>query len=209
MLVACSDPAEKGASETASAALPADQAPQEATAGEHDASSSHQKTLDDFAAMAGIADPPPVDRIRIVTLDEWASVRVDCLNEAGFPAYIDETGAVGMDFASPDQTSAYDLAVYVCMAQYPLDPRHSEELSADQLAIYYDWLLEHPVTCMRERGHPVADPPTLPTFIENYRATGEVNFFADALPPGQEAEIMSDVLQHCETEPPLEVLFDR
>lgn len=158
--------------------------------------------------MAGIPDPPSVDPVRIVTLDEWASVRVECLNEAGFPAYIDETGAVGMDFASPDQTSAYDLAVYVCMAQYPLDPRHSEELSDAQLEIYYNWLLEHPLACMRERGHPIADPPTLPTFIEKYRATGEVNFFADDLPLGQEAEIMSDVIQHCETEPPLDVLFD-
>lgn len=130
-----------------------------------------------------------------------------CLTEAGFPVTVGELGDVGMDVASPDQMSAYDRAMYVCMAQYPVESRYAEALTDDQLQIYYDWVLENPVACMRERGHPVAEPPTLPTFIANYRSSGELNFFADGLPAGQEGDIMSDVLEHCETELPLAVLF--
>lgn len=81
-------------------------------------------------------------------------------------------------------------------------------LTDAQLATYYAWLLENPVACMRERGHPVAQPPSLETFVATYRSSGELNFFADGLPPGQEAEIMGDVLEHCETEPPMEILVD-
>lgn len=214
VLGGCSGPDADDATESGPVAVPDDPTQQQPSstdqsASGHDAASPHERTLAEFAAMAGIEDPPQIDPIRVVTADEWAQVRVDCLNETGFPAFIDQTGAVGVDFASDDQLGAYDRAVYVCMAQYPLDSRHSETLTDAQLETYYSWVLEHPVACMRERGHPVADPPTLPTFIENYRATGEVNFFADALPAGQEAEIMSDVLEHCETEPPLDVLFDR
>lgn len=168
---------------------------------------SHKDTLRQFAEAFGIEDPPEVEPIRVVDQAERGQVMSECLTEAGFPVTLEPDGSVGMEFASPDQTAAYDLAMYVCMAQYPLDPRLSGELTDAQLTIYYDWLLENPVACMLERGHPVADPPTPETFIANYRARGEVSFFAEGLPPGQEADIMSDVLENCEIEPPLEVLF--
>lgn len=168
---------------------------------------SHEDTLRQFAEAFGIEDPPDVEPIRVVDQGERGQVMSECLTEAGFPVTLEPDGTVGMEFASPDQMSAYDLAVYVCMAQYPLDPRLSGELTDAQLRIYYDWLLEHPVVCMHDRGHPVADPPTPETFIATYRARGELHFFADGLPPGQEADIMSDVLENCEIEPPLEVLF--
>lgn len=209
-VAACSSPTEESDAETGSMSSPS-QEPDQPDQTDHDGDavgvSTHEDALEQFAAMAEIEDPPEVEPIRVVTQTEWAQVRVECLTEAGFPVYLDQDGAVGMDFASPDQIPAYDRAVYVCMAQYPIDSRHSKVLTDAQLEIYYDWLLENPVACMRDRGHPVAEPPTFPTFIANYRASGELLFFADGLPPGQEAEIMSDVLEHCEIEPPLEVLF--
>lgn len=189
---------------------PQSQVPQESDglveAADDGRASSHEDTLEQFAAMAGIEDPPEVEPIRVISQAEWSDLMFECLTEAGFPVTVGEHGDVGMEFASPDQMAAYDRAMYVCMAQYPVDTRHAEALTDDQLEIYYAWVLEHPVACMRERGHPVAEPPTLSTFIANYRARGELNFFADGLPVGQEAEIMNDVLEHCETEPPLEVL---
>lgn len=180
----------------------------EATAdhGETSGTSSHADTLEQFAAMAGIDDPPEVQPVRVITSAEWPEVTSECLTGAGFPVTVGDHGDVGIELVSPDQSSAYDRAMYVCMAQHPVDSQNTEALTDEQLGRYYDWALASPLACMRERGHPVAEPPTLPTFIANYRATGELSFFADGLPPGQEAQIMSDVLEHCETEPPVEVL---
>src|SRR5699024_4141313 len=131
----------------------------------------------------------------------------ECVTEAGFAVTVGDAGAVVLELASSEQSSVYHRTSFDCMAQYPLNPGMTGELADAQLDRYYDWLLAHPVACMRERGHPVAEPPTRETFIANYRATGELLFFADDLPPDQEAEIMGDVLEHCETEPPVEVLF--
>lgn len=176
--------------------------------GEEDGLSSHERVLKDFAEAFVEGDPPEVEVVRVVSGAERPDVMFECLTEAGFPVERSPSGSGhGMTFASPDQMTAYDLATYVCMAQYPLDPRHDQVLTDAQLAIYHDWLVENTVACMREREHPVAEPPSVETFIANYRARGELNFFADDLPRDQEAEIMGDVLEHCETEPPLELLF--
>lgn len=170
---------------------------------------SHDSLLASFAEAMGIDDPPEVGSVRVVTQDEWSAVLAQCLTDSGFPARVAPGGQLESPvFSSPEQMADYDRAYYVCLAQYPVDPRHSQVLTDPQLRIYYDWLLENPIACMRERGHPVNEPPTLETFMANYRANGELSFFADGLPPGQEAEIMSDVIEHCETEAPLDVLFE-
>lgn len=211
-LTACSGPGSKSATDDTGAGSNVPPAPEtpgsQPGPSQSGGLSQHEDTLRQFAETFGVEDPPDVEPIRYVSSgEERADVMKECLTEAGFPVTVGDDGAVVMEFASPEQTSDYNRASYVCMAQYPLDPRMTGELADAQLDRYYDWLLAHPVACMRERGHPVAEPPTRETFIANYRATGELLFFADDLPPDLEAEIMGDVLEHCETEPPVEVLF--
>ena len=103
-LIGCSGPDADDAAEPV--AVPGDPTQQETppadqTVSGHDTASAHERSLADFAAMAGIEDPPQIDPIRVVTTGEWAQVRVDCLNEAGFPAFIDRSGRRGLRVRRP------------------------------------------------------------------------------------------------------------
>ncbi len=71
-----------------------------------------------LAADFGITDPPAVPVIELVTPEQRGSLVEACLAERGY------TLTDGW-YAVPDaQTAAFDLANYVCMASYPIDPSY-------------------------------------------------------------------------------------
>jgi hypothetical protein len=111
---------------------------------------------------------PSTEVVRVVSLDEWASVMADCLHDAGFPdVTADDDG--GISYSSPaDQASQLALAKYVCSAQYPIDPKYTDEPTDDMVGELYEYLTKVQVPCLEEQGITVPEPPSKTIYIESY-----------------------------------------
>lgn len=94
----------------------------------------------ELATYLGIEDPPAVDVIRLVTPGQAQRLRDNCMVEAGWgDGTVNDSISVdvvtgetstrsnggGYSFPS-DQEYAHDLASYICMASYPIDPAYAE-----------------------------------------------------------------------------------
>lgn len=57
--------------------------------------------------------------------------------------------------------------VYVCQAQYPMDPGFAQDWTDEQLGIVYDYWEQYYIPCMEAHGHPVddTDKPSRETYI--------------------------------------------
>lgn len=120
---------------------------------------SRQKELDFLADEAGFAEPPKVDIIRWVSLNEWPQAQTECLREAGWPVEL-ENGGVVMKPLPESQAQAYRQASYVCTAKYPVDARQSAKLSPAQNETLYDYYVEWAVPCLQGQGYQTPEPAT-------------------------------------------------
>ena len=71
-----------------------------------------------LAADFGIADPPDVPVVQLVTPEQRKAVVEACMTEQGYPL-ID-----GAHTIPNDEIGEFDLASYICMASYPVDPAY-------------------------------------------------------------------------------------
>jgi hypothetical protein len=69
-----------------------------------------------LAAELGIADPPDVPVVALVTPEQRGPLVGGCLAGRGYPL-VD-----GFHEVPVEETDAFDLATYVCLASYPIDP---------------------------------------------------------------------------------------
>lgn len=76
---------------------------------------THEERLASWAESAGLENPPTVEIIREVTPEEASELLTQCLAERGWVA---EHGQYTMH---TDQTEAFQLDTYRCMAAYPVD----------------------------------------------------------------------------------------
>ncbi|QTX03380.1 hypothetical protein [Agromyces archimandritae] len=77
---------------------------------------------------------PDVPLIRTIELDEWGSVMAPCMREQGFDVSIGAGGGMQSGDVANEQLDAYNLAMFVCEASYPLDPKYSATLNEAQRA---------------------------------------------------------------------------
>ncbi len=113
------------------------------------------------------ADIPEVDLIRYVSATDWAPAIVDCMLGQGFGASLLADGGVSYDEPPAGQEEAQAIAVYVCMAEYPVEPT-SEQLTEDQLRTLYDYYVNELVPCLADAGYDVIDAPSFETFRDSY-----------------------------------------
>ncbi|WP_162802149.1 hypothetical protein [Ornithinimicrobium murale] len=130
----------------------------------------------------------------------------DCLTAEGFPAEADPDGSWGFG-AAPGQHEAAMLAEYVCLARYPLAAEYVEPLDPVQLRVHYDWLIEETLPCMAGLGYPIPEPPSWPTYQEQYATDGSIFFADEALDPATIASDMSIITADCEVKPPSDLLY--
>ena len=71
-----------------------------------------------LAADFGITDPPDVPVLRLVTPEQRGALVETCLAERGYRL------TEGFYEVPTAETDAFDLANYVCMASYPVDPSY-------------------------------------------------------------------------------------
>ncbi|MCJ1674630.1 hypothetical protein MT355_15325 [Rathayibacter sp. VKM Ac-2929] len=145
---------------------------------------------------------PEVDVIRTVNPAESTSSIADCMVSAGFP----ETKAGpdgGLDYGSfpTEQTQTHDIALFVCRAQYPMDPRFDTPPTEAQYEYLYHYFAHDLTECLESHGIDVPEAPTYETFRDtinsreawspylSYEPTGNTQWLAvntdcPQMPPG-------------------------
>lgn len=161
-----------------------------ATTGEQGAvdESAVDAYLAQIADMYGIVNPPEVERVRVVSIQDQASVVAACLQDQGFNATANADGSWEVETTSAQATSL-DMAEYTCVAQYPLDPEQTRPLTSDQKDVVADYLLVTLVQCLEAEGHPVDDVPSRETFLAGYTDSPPWNPYNELLPVLSNAEL--------------------
>lgn len=68
----------------------------------------------------------------------------------------------------PAQEESFNLAMFTCMAQYPLDPKYSATLTDDRLGVLYEYYVKTLTPCLEAQGYSVTPAPSKSTFIDTY-----------------------------------------
>jgi len=121
--------------------------------------------LREVAAAYGLTDPPDVALIRWTSWNDVGATVAQCLRDAGFNAIGGGTTVRYPDGIGPAQTTAFNLAEYVCTAEYTVHPKYAEPMTADQFGVLYDYYVEFEVPCVATLGVTVSQTPTRETFI--------------------------------------------
>jgi hypothetical protein len=107
-----------------------------------------------------------------VDTSEIAQVMADCLGEAGFEVTPTPDGGVVADAIPPAQDEAYATATYVCMVEYPLDPKYSVPLDDSRLQVLFTYYVDKAIPCLEAEGYAVEDVPSFRTFADTVATTG-------------------------------------
>jgi hypothetical protein len=142
---------------------------------------------------------PQVTRVHFIDGDAWVQVMAECLTAAGFPTAGDGDG---INSTPPrGQEEAWNLAAYVCSAEYPIDPHQTRPLSDGQIGHIYDYLLTTAEPCLRAHGAVgLPDPPTRQYYIDHYGAEDPWPLYWElANQPGDGWEAINEA---CPQQPP-------
>ncbi|WP_157549493.1 hypothetical protein [Microbacterium sp. Leaf288] len=164
----------------------------------------YRDMLEFRAQGSGIADPPDVEIVRIVPIEEWPEAQVDCLAEEGFSASVYSGGAVEYADVPKEQGPALNLAVYVCEAKYPYDVRRNEPLPEKQATAQFEFFKSTVAPCVTALGYDVSEPPSLQTWLSDYSATGNAwDPIAEAWEAsGRNHEVLMEIQAECPREAP-------
>jgi len=127
------------------------------------------ETATALAGQLGIVDPPKVELVRLITLNEWAPTQIACLQEAGFDATetADGQGIRYPQIEDPTLRQSLNLAIYTCELKYPTQLKYMTPLSTDALTKLYEYRTGDLVSCLEREGYSVEpDPPSLAVFIQ-------------------------------------------
>lgn len=166
--------------------------------------SLYREMLEFRAGGAGIVDPPEVEIVRIVPIEEWAEAQVSCLAEEGFAASAHPGGAVEYADVPSEQGPLLNLAAYLCEAKYPYDVRRNEKLPEKQATAQYEFFKSTVAPCVESLGYEVSEPPSLQTWLSDYNATGNAwDPIADAWEASSSSHDVLMVIQaECSREAP-------
>lgn len=147
-------------------------------------------------------EPPVVEPVRTITVEEWQVVYHDCMAELGFPSTVDQHGQQGISF---DRAHEDDMgrASYTCTARYPLDEARMQPFDLAQLRLLYDWRVEETIPCIAAAGITPPEPPSFESFVARYAATGYEHWS-----PIGEIDMPPDAPEGwCPDTPPDEILY--
>lgn len=130
----------------------------------------NQRALDDLLRDFPDAEVPDVERVRLVSLEEWPLAMAECLSAEGFGAVAEDGG---LSASAPfGQELPYAIAYYVCSVEYPIDPRVMVPLVEDQIRYLYDYYTQVMTPCLEAEGYEVPEPPSRQTFVSTYGQPG-------------------------------------
>ncbi|WP_282005962.1 hypothetical protein [Propioniciclava sinopodophylli] len=165
-----------------------------------DATAKRARELAGYAKHLGLTEVPDVHPIRFVSPDEQAGYHAACMAEQGYPADAD-----GMYGAAPGQDEAIALALYTCVARYPLADKYEQPYTVAQKRIIYDHFESTLIPCFKSRGFEAPPLPVFETFLAGIGTAQEYNphAYLDNLTGPQ----MRELEQACPFLPPAEQLW--
>jgi hypothetical protein len=175
----------------AAAILPADDAP----SARPSPSPSFTLTLDDqldqewdfVTQRFPSAVRPEVEFARYIDQSEWPPAIADCLVGQGFAdVKAMPDGGIESGPVPPAQAEAYAVAMYVCSAQYPMDPKYLAPMTDDRIGALYDYYVDEMVPCLEAEGYAVPPAPSRETYIDTYLTGGWTPY--DGVAPSSNAE---------------------
>ncbi len=93
------------------------------------------------------------------------------MQDQGFAVRVTFDGGLGPpDALSSEQSEAYELADYLCFAQYPVDQGMYKQFGDEQVEILYQYYVTELVPCLEGRGFSIASAPTPEVFRQNFPA---------------------------------------
>ena len=110
------------------------------------------------------APRPDVDFVRYVAPDDTADTYAACMTDAGFPDYD--------PYATANDNVGQTRALFVCISEYPLEPRYYNLLTTGQLEFLYDYYQEAVVPCLTGAGVEVGTVPTREQFSKPLQGGG-------------------------------------
>lgn len=123
-----------------------------------------------LASQFGIENPPDVEPVRLIKLQEYATTQIACLKDQGYDATFTEDGE-GISYPEIKDSAlqkALFLAIYTCELKYPVQPRYMTPLTTDGLKALYDYRTRDLVSCLESKGYSLAsDPPSETVFVED------------------------------------------
>lgn len=132
-----------------------------------------------FASRYPDAERPDAQLVRYVDEQEIPQAMADCLIAAGWTnVTVRADGGVAAGPSDPAQQEAFDMSMFVCMVQYPLDPKYTVELSTERLESLYDYYVGDLKACLELEGYEVNDAPSKTTFIETFYDVGWTPYVA-------------------------------
>ncbi len=166
------------------------------------------QTLADEAASFGITAPPDVALVRWISIEETAPTYVACLDAQGFPAKVTgDSSGVDLSGIPESQQEAMRLALYICRAQYTVDPRYQQLPTTEQRGIVYDYLVEFFVPCVEAAGHELSEPPSREVYTQSDFTDGDAQWIpsAELLPMPQDA--WDELMRSCPPSPPSQAVW--
>lgn len=171
----------------------------------------YQEMLQRYAEQSGLTDPPAVARLG------WAGSRAEfgermaaCMTEAGFPAESDGDAGVFYTPGIPaSQEEASTLAMYVCEAQYPLDPALAQEWSEDQLRLVYDYWDQYFIPCMEAHGVAVSreEQPSREAYVVAFHTASRFRWWPNDALMGLPDSRRQELERSCPPYPPAAVMY--
>jgi hypothetical protein len=110
------------------------------------------------------APRPDVDFVRYVDPDDTAGTYAECMIDAGFPDYD--------PYATANDDVGQTLALFVCISEYPLEPRYYNLFTTRQLEFLYDYYQEAVIPCLTGAGVDVGEIPTREQFTKPLQGGG-------------------------------------
>ncbi len=129
-----------------------------------------EDNADALASQLGIENPPEVKPVRLIRLQEYASAQVECLQGAGYEVGFTEDGE-GVAYpaiSDPALQESFNLAVYTCELEYPVQQRYMVPLTAEGLKILYAYRTGELITCLEGLGYTVSsEAPSETVFVQS------------------------------------------
>ena len=141
--------------------------------------------------------PPDVPMIEVAG-EEWSARFVECMNEAGYDNYQEESGGYMSFTVEGQDPEAESLSVYLCSTKYWTD---NGIYNVSQMNYLYDYYQQQLVPCLEVNDAPIWGTPDREKFIQdggwwhpyfNFKKAEQERIYADSslpikcppMPPG-------------------------
>lgn len=164
----------------------------------------HHRELDLTWSRTGLPDElrPEDPDVQVVHPDDFADYLVDCLSEAGFDQYSEQSGAFATDevVQTAEERDANALAFYVCQASMIIEGSDDNWLNPAEVDYLYDYYQQMLVPCLALRDIQLVDILSRQEFVDTF---GFWNPYF-ALTEASQTVLMgnSDIFVECAPTPP-------